>query len=506
MQDRDQWPGPDNIPSDVKIAGETSDKGPSNPSAASSGSLVSSNCTAPILNRQKCGNNLKSSNCGMALWDNEAYGSQAHKVCWFLFAFTSVVITLRFYSRFTAKPNNWFGAMGLDDALVGFSWIVLLLTQVFIQIAADYGNGKHFDDLSKNSQIQAMKWNTIIDAVIIWAFSLPKLAIIALLRRILNFGLHTSVLLWGLAFVGQALIFSMSVFVFIQCDPAAKNWDTDLPGICLPRGTMIALEYFVSSYSAFLDLFLAVFPAPFIMRLNMPLKTRLAVSGALGLGVFASIIQGYKLSIMGASFQLSQNDPTYPLPFLNTFGMLEACLLLIAGSLPALGPLIRHAKDHLSRLTSSKGWSVTEIGEYVSNRSKRSQLDRTQDERKPSRTPGPLGYHGYNVEAAPSRRKGSDNSDQQTLTHDDLESSIESRPSAVLDSPTNSSPTTELSPRPVPGFRAAEGSKSQTMSEKQDYETSQDQSKLSEKLRDALKGLKKPEKPNVVLACMGKSG
>jgi hypothetical protein len=98
------------------------------------------------------------------------------------------VIALRFYARFTAKPGNWFGAMGLDDALVGLSWIVLLLTQVFIQIAANHGNGKHFDDLSHDDQIQAMKWNTIIDAVIIWAFSLPKLAIIALLRRILNFG------------------------------------------------------------------------------------------------------------------------------------------------------------------------------------------------------------------------------------------------------------------------------------------------------------------------------
>jgi hypothetical protein len=50
------------------------------------------------------------------------------------------------------------------------------------------------------------------------------------------------------------------------------------------------------------------------MRLNMPLKTRLAVSGALGLGVLASIIQGYKLSIMGESFQLSSEDPTCKKP------------------------------------------------------------------------------------------------------------------------------------------------------------------------------------------------
>lgn len=123
-------------------------------------------------------------------------------------------------------------------------------------------------------------------------------------------GLHTSVLLWGLAFIGQALIFSMSVYLFLQCSPTEKYWDHDVPGICLPDSTMIGIEYFVSSYSAFLDFFLAIFPAPFIMRLNMPLKTRLAVTGALGLGVFASIIQGYKLSIMGASFEYTAEDPS----------------------------------------------------------------------------------------------------------------------------------------------------------------------------------------------------
>lgn len=62
------------------------------------------------------------------------------------------------------------------------------MAQIFIQIAAGYGNGKHYDTLSRYDQVEAMRWNTMIDAVIIWAFSLPKLAIVALLRRILNYG------------------------------------------------------------------------------------------------------------------------------------------------------------------------------------------------------------------------------------------------------------------------------------------------------------------------------
>lgn len=192
-----------------------------------------------------------------------------------------------------------------------------MLTQIFITIAAGWGLGQHYDNLDREHQIEAMKWNTIIDAVIIWAFSLPKLAIIALLKRILDYGMHTSVFFWALAFIGQAFIFSMSVYIFVQCDPVAKNWNKDIPGICLPTDVLIGIEYFASSWSAFLDLFFALYPAPFIMRLNMPLRQRLAVTAALGLGVFASIIQGYKLSIMGLSFEYTDLDPTCELPNLH---------------------------------------------------------------------------------------------------------------------------------------------------------------------------------------------
>ncbi|KAI0123714.1 hypothetical protein BJ170DRAFT_92455 [Xylariales sp. AK1849] len=350
---------------------------------------------------------------GVSLWDDQYYGRVAHKLCWGLFAITTAVVALRFYSRLTSKRGRptHFGALGLDDGLTAFSWIVLLVTQIFITIAAGYGLGRHYDELSPSDQINALKWSTIIDAVIIWAFSLPKLAIIALLRRILNYGLHTAVFFWGLAFVGQALIFSMSVFIFVQCNPTAKNWDKDIPGICLPTDVLIGIEYFVSSWSAFLDLFFAVYPVPFVMRLNMPMKTRIAVSSALSLGVFACIIQGYKLSILGPSFVETDKDPTFPLPYLNTLGMSEACMLLIAGSLPALGPLIRQAKYTLSRITGSRISSVNELsGKTLPSSETRSK----------SQKEGPAEFIGLDMSEAQLRKES--NSTGRTLSNDTVHS------------------------------------------------------------------------------------
>lgn len=145
-----------------------------------------------------------------------------------------------------------------------------------------------------------------------------------------------------------------------------------------------------------------------------------------------------------------------PLPFLNTFGISEACLLLIAGSLPALGPLFRRARARLASYSGS-GWSVTEIGgRYLRSKRSHSTSHDDQEKRKvsDSSTP-PLTFHGYDIHtAAAARRKASDGSeDQRTLTLDD---DVESRAGLRDDSGSGSSDgspsttnMTRLSPPPM---------------------------------------------------------
>jgi hypothetical protein len=73
---------------------------------------------------------------------------------------------------------------------------------------------------------------------------------------------------------------------------------------------MADLGYFTSAYSAFLDLFFGLYPIPLIMRLNMPFKSRIAVSIALGLSGLACIVSVYKLAIFGQVFEILEQDPT----------------------------------------------------------------------------------------------------------------------------------------------------------------------------------------------------
>lgn len=146
---------------------------------------------------------------------------------------------------------------------------------------------------------------------------------------------------------------------------------------------------------------------------------------------------------------------TDPLPFLNTFGISEACLLLIAGSLPALGPLLRRARARLASYSGS-GWSVTEIGgRYLRSKRSHSTSRDGEEKRKESSSgmpPPPLAFHGYDIDtAAAARRKASEGS-ARTLTLDDDD--IESRAGLRDDGGSRgSSPSTtnmtRLSPPPL---------------------------------------------------------
>lgn len=283
----------------------------------------------------------------MDLWEVEDYGTRADRACWALFALTTCIVILRLTCRARSRYGEY-GGLGLDDYITILCTALLLVTCVLVSIGSHYGLGRHMRTLEPPEIVHALKWNVIISSVLIWSFSMPKFAIVAILKRILNHGLKTTILFWGLALSSQICILATSIWWWKQCTPVSYGWDRSIPGgSCAPISIMANLGYFTSAYSAFLDIFFALYPIPFIMRLNMPLKSRIAVSIALGLSALAFIVSVYKLAIFGSVFEKLAEDPTYPVPFLDILGVLEGCILLICASLPTLGPLVRLVKAKL---------------------------------------------------------------------------------------------------------------------------------------------------------------
>lgn len=232
----------------------------------------------------------------------------------------SVIVILRLFSRFrTRTGSNVAGALGLDDLVTIICLLIILSACILISVASSWGLGQHFDTLDAEHRAQSMKFNAVIDAVIIWSFSSPKFAIVCLLKRILNYGLKTTILFWTLALIGQIVIMATSIWVFKQCNPVEYQWDQyrgdpQYTGTCAPISILTGIGYFGSSFSAFLDVFFAVYPVPFIMRLRLAMKQRIYISLCMSLGVVASAISIYKLSILGPSFAIMGDDPTCQSP------------------------------------------------------------------------------------------------------------------------------------------------------------------------------------------------
>jgi len=297
----------------------------------------------------------------MALWEADDYGIIADRACWALFAVTAVIVALRILCRAGFGANY----LGLDDYITVFCLVVILATCILVNIGSNYGLGKHMAALNPADIVPALRYNVIISAVLIWSFSLPKFAIIAILKRILNYGTKTTILFWGLALSSQACILATSIWWFKQCTPVARGWDMTIEGTCAPVSVLANLGYFTSAYSAFLDMFFALYPIPFVMKLNMPLRNRIAVSAALTLSVLACIISIYKLAIFGQVFAILATDPTYPVPFLDILGVSEGCILIITASLPTLGPLVRAVKAKVS--TAASGSNTGNSGRRAGN-------------------------------------------------------------------------------------------------------------------------------------------
>ncbi|KAM0458534.1 hypothetical protein ACHAPV_005926 [Trichoderma viride] len=288
----------------------------------------------------------------MGLGAIENFGAVANRVNWSLAAVACFIVGVRLVCRATFSRGT-FGRLGLDDLITFICLVILIISCAFASIGINYGLGQHEDTLDAWSLKEAIKWNVIINAVLIWSFSLPKFAIVAILKRILDYGTKTTILFWGLALTSQACFLATSVWWFAQCTPVAYQWDKSIEGTCAPTSILTKLAFATSAFSAFLDLFFALYPVPFIMKLNMPLRNRIAVCFAFGLSALACAVSVYKLAIFEEFFDMMATDRTYSVPYLDIFGVAEGALLIIGASLPTLGPLFRVIKCKVTTYASN---------------------------------------------------------------------------------------------------------------------------------------------------------
>jgi hypothetical protein len=178
--------------------------------------------------------------------------------------------------------------------------------------AAESGSGRHFDTLSLEQQQNVIKYTIAAFCPGILSFAIPKLAVVALLTKLLNPSPAHRVFLWCASSVTTIVLFGCVVILYAQCTPSRSQWDFSVKGECWSIWVLVNYAIFAGcesancsstiathqlkklALSAFMDLYLAVYPAWILSRLQMNIKKKMALGLALGIGSVACIVAAYK--------------------------------------------------------------------------------------------------------------------------------------------------------------------------------------------------------------------
>ena len=98
--------------------------------------------------------------------------------------------------------------------------------------AARNGQGRHFDAMvviAPEKLEQALFFTMLNFPFGILSFALPKVAVVALLVRVLSPHRNHRYFLWGLSLTCMVLLLISPLLLFLQCRPVYSAWTLDFP-------------------------------------------------------------------------------------------------------------------------------------------------------------------------------------------------------------------------------------------------------------------------------------
>ncbi|KAI1391438.1 uncharacterized protein F4822DRAFT_185906 [Hypoxylon trugodes] len=247
-------------------------------------------------------------------------------------AISTLFVIARLYVRVGIIRN-----FQLDDYFVTASQIFGWLTVAFAVASVESGNGQHTAILKPDQLSGAVLWTMVGFAPGVMSFSIPKLAAITLLTRLLNPSDMHKKCLWVMGVMCVLILSGCIAILFGQCTPSRAQWDFSITEkTCINPYILVNYSIFAGAFSGFVDLYLAVWPATVLFSLQMNLKKKMALIFALGLGSVACIVAIYKCTRIPG---LASPDFTYDTADLTIWTCVEGSTIIIATCIPTLRPL-----------------------------------------------------------------------------------------------------------------------------------------------------------------------
>ncbi|KAK4151644.1 hypothetical protein C8A00DRAFT_16966 [Chaetomidium leptoderma] len=203
-----------------------------------------------------------------------------------------------------------------------------------------WGDGKHMDVLDITEKSQVLLWTIAGFFPGIMAFTLPKLAVISLLCRMMNPSRTQRMFMYGLGILLLINAFVCLGMLFGRCRPFRAVWDLTIPpdqSVCWDLGHIVSFAIWTTVVSLVADLYLAIYPSLVLRKLQMSARKKIAFSCALGVGWISVVVTTYKCTRLSS---MTSPDFSYDTADLTIWTIVEGSVVTIAATIPVLKPLV----------------------------------------------------------------------------------------------------------------------------------------------------------------------
>ncbi|KAI2469504.1 hypothetical protein F4781DRAFT_218802 [Annulohypoxylon bovei var. microspora] len=266
-----------------------------------------------------------------------------------LIGFSSFFYGLRLFVRvyMTKSP-------GLDDAIAGIAYALLLFQSIMNIHAVSFGSGSHLTYIPQGVLDEFFESLTIQTLIYFWSMALVRFAILAFLPRLAQ-DRSITITSWTVTAIILAQTITAFVYRLTECDTVEAIFkplispDAHCVGAVANNNMMVAHGLI----GIVVDAILLFLPIWVIYTKMMWSRKTLQIILVLSVGVFA-VATGVIRVILIKTKKL-ESDVTYEMPSLGIWTNLEGHVGLWCGCFPALQPLLRMLPGKLLATANGNG-------------------------------------------------------------------------------------------------------------------------------------------------------
>ncbi|KAF1343686.1 hypothetical protein BDV97DRAFT_81804 [Delphinella strobiligena] len=243
------------------------------------------------------------------------------------------VLLLRIWARISI------GQFGLDD------WLMIIAGVAFVSMSGNLSwgalSGIGVDDVHLTPVGTMNSKHAFFNFLLLYILTVMP-AKVSICLTLLRITIQKPIIwtLYAIMVISTVSGVILFLWPFSYCHPVSAFWDPPAQGrTCVPPQLNAKLSIFLSAIEIFTDLSCSTIPSIILWNLKMDKRRKLEVAAICSLGFLASICTMIRLPFQRNNYE-KVNLVAALLPIV-TLSTCECGVVIIAGSIPALQPLMR---------------------------------------------------------------------------------------------------------------------------------------------------------------------